>query len=446
MHRSTEYGTAIRLGPNEVHIYDPRFYHQLYSLNTRYYKDPLMHKVLGAPSSTLAEVDPVAHKRRRGQLESLFSRQSILKLEPMVMAKIDTCCERFDDRYNEGRPVPVEWALKSLSLDIVSEFVFGKSFGALYDDDFKSAPIQVFRAYLHSLHVIKAFPVVRILSESLPLWLARVVSKTVAQGKEQEIFTRRRVDDFVTAYDGGTKPEFPTVMERMLTVDPDKRNFLRASHDSLRDEALTMISAGTDTTGISVMVGLFNVIRHEAIHTRLLCELKSVLPRPTDTAPYTVIEKLPYLTAVIKESLRYASPAASRTPRLVPKGGVTLPDGRFLPQETRVGMAIYHIHYNKDIFPEPGLFIPERWLETEQRGNTAERLAEMNHFLVPFSKGTRACLGINLAYMELYLILAYLIRRFDFQTDTTDADMRWDDMVVAWFHGEFTFTAKRRAD
>lgn len=42
--------------------------------------------------------------------------------------------------------------------------------------------------------------------------------------------------------------------------------------------------------------------------------------------------------------------------------------------------------------------------------------------------------------------MAYLIRRYDFQTDTTDADMRWDDMVVAWFHGDFTVEAKRRSE
>lgn len=194
------------------------------------------------------------------------------------------------------------------------------------------------------------------------------------------------------------------------------------------------------------MTGLFHILRNPAIQTRLLAELKTVLPGPRDTAPYTAIEKLPYLTAIIKESLRYGSPAASRTPRLVPPNGAVLPDGRFLPGGTRVGMAIYHVHYNPDIFPEPDKFIPERWLDVENGGHMTDRLAEMNRFLVPFSKGTRGCLGVNLAYMELYLILSYFVRRFDFQTDTTDADMRWDDMVIAWFYGEFTVTAKRRMD
>lgn len=181
------------MGPNEVHVYDPAFYHTLYSLNTTYYKDPLMHKVLGAPSSTVAETDPVKHKRRRAPLESLFSRQSILKLEPMLMAKIDMACARFDEIHAAGRPVRVEWALKSLTMDMVSEFCFGQSLGALHDDDFMSGPVQVFRSYLHNLHIIKAFPIVRTLSNTLPLWIAKRISKTVAMGNELETVCLRDI-------------------------------------------------------------------------------------------------------------------------------------------------------------------------------------------------------------------------------------------------------------
>ncbi|KEY73624.1 hypothetical protein S7711_09562 [Stachybotrys chartarum IBT 7711] len=450
MHHDPKYGSAIRMGPNEVHVYDPRFFHQLYSLNTRFYKDESMHKVLGAPSSTLAETDPVKHRARRQPLESLFSRQSILRLEPTVLSKIDFACQRFDELYKAGKPVRAELAFKSLSFDIVSEFCFGSGLGALHDDDFTSDPVRVFRAYLHCLHIIKAFPLVRTISQSLPLWLARAVSKTVARAKELEILVRGRVDTFVDAYENGEKPSFPTAMERLLQAGEDLKAPGAAdipwSRDYLRDEVLTMISAGTDTTGISTLVALYYVVANKDIQARLLAELKTVMPGPIDAASFHVLEKLPYLTAVIKEGLRVASPAASRTPRLVPKGGTTLPDGRFLPGGTRVGMAIYHVHYNEDIFPEPKRFMPERWLDADNGGMMPERVPEMQRFMMAFSKGTRACIGINLAYMELYLAVAHFIRRFDMQTDTTDEDMKWDDMVVAWFHGEFKFMARRRTE
>ncbi|GKZ18415.1 hypothetical protein AbraIFM66951_000974 [Aspergillus brasiliensis] len=432
-------GPALRMGPNEVHIYDPAFYHELYRPGSQYYKDPSMHKVLGAPTSTLAESDPVRHKQRKAPLEPLFSKKNILNLEPMLMEHVDYCCQRFDELYSQGKPVSMEWALKSLAMDMVSQFSFGQSLNALADPEFKSLPVRVFQQYLPSLHVIKAFPFVRLLS-SLPHWLARRISHSVEMGHELEQFAARRIDEYIEAAAQGKTPSFPTVMERLLIPIPEK-GYAVPDKQGLRDEILTLISAGDDTTGIANTVTLFNIIHNRAIHDRLLAELKTVMPTPTSHAPYIQLEQLPYLTAVIKEGLRYSSPAASRTPRLVPPGGVHLPDGRFIPAGTRVGMAIYHIHYNEDLFEDPHRFDPERWLQGP------EITAKRAKFLVPFSRGSRSCLGINLAYMEMYMAIAYIVRRFDLQlVGTTLEDMKWDDMVVPQFHGEFRALTKRRVD
>jgi cytochrome P450 len=87
-------------------------------------------------------------------------------------------------------------------------------------------------------------------------------------------------------------------------------------------------------------------------------------------------------------------------------------------------MAIYHIHYNEAIFEDPHRFDPERWLQSP------DEVARLSRFMVAFSRGSRSCLGINLAYMEMYMAIGYLIRRFDFKlAGTTPEDMMWDDMV-----------------
>ena len=104
------------MGPNEIHIYDPAFYHELYRVGSKYYKDPSMHKVLGAPASTLVEHDPVKHKQRRAPLDALFAKSNVAKLEPLFLENIEYCSQRFDEFDATGRPVPVEWALKSLAL------------------------------------------------------------------------------------------------------------------------------------------------------------------------------------------------------------------------------------------------------------------------------------------------------------------------------------------
>ena len=73
----------------------------------------------------------------------------------------------------------------------------------------------------------------------------------------------------------------------------------------------------------------------------------------------------------------------------MPPGGVTLPDGRFVPAGTRIGMAIYHIHYNETIFPEPRKFDPDRWMKP------ASEIEQQLKFMVAFSRGSRSCLGIK---------------------------------------------------
>ena len=86
-------------------------------------------------------------------------------------------------------------------------------------------------------------------------------------------------------------------------------------------------------------------------------------------------------------------------------------------------MSSVMMHDNPDIFPDPRAFKPERWLQPNS--------AHLKKYLVPFSKGSRQCLGMQLAYCELYLIMAalYAPGRFDFElfeTDITDVEIEHD--------------------
>lgn len=180
--------------------------------------------------------------------------------------------------------------------DMVSQFAFGKSLGALDDHEFKSLPVQVFKQYLPSLHIIKAFPFVRLL-HSLPRWLTHRMSRSIAMGYELEQFATRRIDDFLEQKAAGKLPSFPTIMERLLVPIPEK-GYMVPNKQGLRDEILTTISAGDDTTGIANMVTLYNIIRNPTIHSRLLAELKTVLPEPNSHASYPELERLPYLVSI----------------------------------------------------------------------------------------------------------------------------------------------------
>lgn len=122
--------------------------------------------------------------------------------------------------------------------------------------------------------------------------------------------TSEKIDEFIADKEKGKLPAFPTAMERLLISIPEK-GYIVPSKLGIRDEVLTLLSAGNDTTGITTTVTLFNVIHNPAIHSRLLAELKTVMPKPDSNGPYLELEKLPYLVRPTPTQPAYARIAFS---------------------------------------------------------------------------------------------------------------------------------------
>lgn len=109
--------------------------------------------------------------------------------------------------------------------------------------------------------------------------------------------------------------------------------------------------------------------------------------------------------------------AISRLPRINPTSPIHYGDWT-IPPGAAVGMSSLYVMKNPSIFPDPDSFKPDRWLQPNAR--------ELEHYLVAFGKGTRSCIGLNLAYAELYSVVATIFRRFpDMEVhETTAEDMK----------------------
>lgn len=108
---------------------------------------------------------------------------------------------------------------------------------------------------------------------------------------------------------------------------------------------------------------------------------------------------------MIKEGLRLSFGVIGRLPRVVPASGAEL-HGYHLPAGTIVGMSSWLMHRDPEVFPDPMKFDPERWLKSPAE------FRRLEHNMVPFGRGTRQCVGMPLAYTELYVTLATLFRRY----------------------------------
>jgi cytochrome P450 len=114
----------------------------------------------------------------------------------------------------------------------------------------------------------------------------------------------------------------------------------------------------------------------------------------------------------MKETLRLSSAVTNRLQLIDPTEPTVLGDF-VIPPGTPMSTSIPFILRDATIFPSPEVWNPARWIQSST--NTANNVSRLEHYLTPFSKGPRSCLGSNLAYAELYLASAALLRRFDMQ-------------------------------
>lgn len=195
----------------------------------------------------------------------------------------------------------------------------------------------------------------------------------------------------------------------------------------LTDEGITLIGAGTSTTSHVVSTTAYHILANPKILQTIQKELQEIMPHDlgeiSTQALLVRLEHLPYLTATITEGLRLSNVASHRNVRVAMDRSLKFQNW-IIPPGAAVGMTPYMIHMNPDIFPAPQEFRPERWLQ-----GGAESTGSLKRYFLPFGKGSRICLGMNLAYAELYLTLAAVFRRFElrlFETTRADVDMAHD--------------------
>jgi cytochrome P450 len=157
----------------------------------------------------------------------------------------------------------------------------------------------------------------------------------------------------------------------------------------LGQEGFVAIAAGGETCGRMLTRAIYYVLENkERVMPPLMKELRSVM-HAKDTVPIlSELERLPYFTGIIKETLRLSALLTSRLPLVAPAQSLTYGDF-VIPPGHPVSMSLRHILHNDAIFRQAMEFVPERWLKTDPDIKTAER------FYVPFSKGSRNCIGIR---------------------------------------------------
>jgi cytochrome P450 len=323
-----------------------------------------------------------------------------------------------------GKSSDMLFAFRCFAMDNITAFCFGNSVNAMDEPDFAAPIVEAMDNSLPTFHLFKHFPPFRKTIFSLPPWLAIKASPETAGLTHLQVILGKQVQDVIADPDSLKEAPHPTIYHRLLDPDAHKGHPIPDA-TALYEEAQTMMFAGGVTVGDTLMTGHFHILDQPSLYERLRAEVLTVWPKIDSPPTLEVLEGLPVLTATIKEALRMSPGACSPLLRVVPMTGATI-SGKYIPSGTIVGMSSVLVHKSSAVFEDREAFNPERWL-----GKDAKSLEQ---WLVAFSKGPRSCLGINLAWCELYIAFATMLRRFEMKLDgTTIDDLVWRDCFTPYY-------------
>jgi cytochrome P450 len=169
------------------------------------------------------------------------------------------------------------------------------------------------------------------------------------------------------------------------------------------------IFAGADSTAITLRTIFYYLLRQPETMRKLMAELnRASFDREGGIMGWKEARELPFLTAVVQESLRIFPAVGVPLERIVPAAGVEV-CGHFIPAGTIIGASAWPLHRKESIFGDRTEdFRPERWIETSE----SQKLL-MNNALFTFGMGSRTCIGKNISFLEIYKLVPTILKKFE---------------------------------
>jgi cytochrome P450 len=377
-----------------VFVSNPQAIQKILTNDTKQFTAPgelnrILQPLLGDYSVIMVNGD--RHRRQRQLLMPPFHGERMRAYGQLIC----DITEKVMSQLPPGKPFSARSAMQEISLQVILQAVFG-----LHDSE-AGAPkagqgeryqrlkqligemLELFRNPLTSSFLF--FPLLqRDLGPWSPWGYFRRQQRQIDELLYAELQERREQPD----------PNRTDILSLLMSAGDEAGEPM--TDVELRDELLTLLFAGHETTATAMAWSLYWVHHLPEVADKLLKELDLA-----DFSNPTSIVRLPYLTAVCQETLRIYPVGMLTFPR-VPQEPVELMGYQLEPGTELVG-CIYLTHQREDLYPEPKRFKPERFLE---------RQFSPFEFL-PFGGGSRSCIGMALAQYEMKLVLATIFSRYE---------------------------------
>ncbi|KAJ2983966.1 hypothetical protein NUW58_g6157 [Xylaria curta] len=402
-----KYGPVVRIGPNHVSFASPEAFQVIYTsrdLFTKRRRDQSDFYEVGAPTyrdepleNLFSLRDAPRHAALRRNIGGLYTKAAVADFE----SKIDDCVMLFMKQLtNRTRIEPAKldmslW-LHLLAFDCLGEINVSKKLGLLETGRDVNGFIETSDKIFYIVGLFTQAPILQRLLGYL---------RSRAPAEEAEPILKFTLNEVKTR----TESLHPQgdMLGKLLGV-----HYKQPEKVTIRDLTAAIfinLTAGHDVLAITLRAIWYYLACNPRVKSKLRDEIKLVNNQlsSSDILPYSEISKLPYLNAVIHETLRVHPNTGTIIERKAPPGGATI-DGYYIPGGTIVGVNAWVLHRNEVYGRDTDQFRPERWLEA----STEERL-RMNQFLFSFGAGTHTCIGKNIAMMMVSKAVLEFYRRFD---------------------------------
>ncbi|WP_254862248.1 cytochrome P450 [Halovivax gelatinilyticus] len=372
-----EYGDIVHwsgLGDHYYMVSDPEaIAHVLVHNNDNYVKGELFQRSLRPLTGNgILNSEEDEWRRNRHLIQPAFHPDRIDVYAELMCEE----AERTIGAWTDGETRSIHDDMMELTLRIVSRALFGVNIDP-YVDDIESAVNDFLPATSSLSHLL--------LPEGIPLPARRRMARARATLADvvDDIVRRKRAD-----------PGDADVISMLLAARDENENPL--SDEQIRDEAITLLTAGHETTAVALTYTTYLLAQHPEIERRLVDELDRDRPTVDDVSNGSFVDR------VVKESMRLYPPVPgvvreAKTPDRI--GGYRIPAG------ATVFLSQWVTHRDGRWYDDPLAFRPDRWSD-----EVADELPQLAYF--PFAAGPRRCVGDRFAMVEAKLLLATIYREY----------------------------------
>ncbi|KAL4793042.1 benzoate 4-monooxygenase cytochrome P450 [Aspergillus venezuelensis] len=388
LHR--QYGDVVRVGPSELSLANPAAIKKVHWPQATPRKSPSYDQQLPRVSLETTR-DTQQHSQLRKVWDRAFNTRALRDYSSRVQKHAARLSDVFDSSLNQSIDIG-RW-INYYSFDVMGDLVFGKSFNMLIDkrDNYL---LSIMHKHMGT------FARIGYLTWGLPL-LVRI-----------PILNRPNVRfwKFVNDQVSWRIKVGPSALHGYHILSNNgfgDRIHTKEGMMDLEAEAQLVILAGSDTTSSALTNAIFELLNHPDQIEKLRAECEQQINNSmSDIAPED-LASLPHLNAVINETLRLHPPVISGVQRQVTSTGLQVAE-KFIPSDTIIQIPFYTVFRDERCFQQPDSFIPERWTEKPE-------LTIDSSVFVPFNHGTHACVGKQLALMELRWVLTMVVTQYDLE-------------------------------